>query len=606
MATVPLSGTDIRLLSGIPFTNDYKNTRWFDTITNQTAYFNSKPVVHSIVEANFQRIEGYNFIAVNKSIDELWNTNYLMFRNTSYNNKWFYAFITKLEYKNRGLTYVHFQIDVFQTWKFEMDFKPSYVVREHCKLWATDGTPIVNTVDEALHYGTDYDTVSVEKYVPFNDIYFLVIVTKSLMHDREVEKAKDIYPTINTLPQPLNYYVHPIKLDGTDPIVWDGTEAIVLSKPLKLLENLYKMDDAVNNIVSLYITDYIGVNLDFTDDVLTMPTDKFVNVSMHDLTDPENNLFVNTVFVKDIKNYQPKEKNFGSKWNGYDSVTESKLMMYPYTQLVLDDFKGNRVTLRNEHIYGNELKVLVKGSLGTSNKVSYGVKWYNFNGSVYDNTFENQLSDEATLINNEPNDIPIVTDMLSAYLQGNRNSLQNQKNSIIFNGIANAVGGIANTAGGAITGGAIGGVGGAIAGGFGGAVSTVQGAGNAVLQMQGLQAKQKDIDNTPPAMSKMGSNTAYSVGNGYNGLYVIKKQIKPEYRKKLSDFFKMFGYKVNEVKTPNFHTRNHWNYVQTSACTITGNFNNDDLNELKNIFDQGITLWHTDDVGNYSLENGVI
>lgn len=601
MATVPLSGTDIRLLSSIPFSNDYKNTRWFDTITEQTAYFNSKPVVHSMIEANFQRIEGYNYIAVNKSIDDLWNTNYIMFRNTSYNNKWFYAFVTKLEYKNAGLTYVHFQIDVFQTWKFEMNFKPSYIVREHCKLWNTDGTPVINTIDEGLNYGSEYDNVYAERFTPYADIYFLVIVTKSLMHDLADANSNDIYPTINASPQPLNYYVHPFKLDGSDPVVWDGAESIVLSKPTKVLEALYKLDDAVNNVVSLYITDYIGTNMSFSDGVLTMPPTQFEQATIHDTTVTPN-IFLNTVFVKEIKNYVPRVIDLGEKWSGYESVKESKLLMYPYTQLLLDDFKGNRTTFKTEYVNHTNLKLIIKGSLGTSNKVSYGFADYNYSG----NGFFNQLSDESALINNEPNDIPIVTDMLAAYLQGNRNSLQNQKNSIIFNGVMNAIGGVTNTVGGAVTGGAIGGVGGAIAGGLGGATSTVQGAGNAVLQMQGLQAKQKDINNIPPSIAKMGSNTAYNLGNDYNGLYIIKKQIKPEYRKKLEDFFNMFGYKVNEVKTPNFHTRQYWNYVQTSNCIITGNFNNDDLNELKNIFDSGITLWHTDDIGNYSLENGVI
>jgi hypothetical protein len=103
MATVPLSGTDIRLLSGIPFSNDYKNTRWFDTVTEQTNYFLSKSVVQVIPENTFQRTnEGYNFISVSNNIDALWGTNYVMFRNTSYNSKWFYGFVTKLEYKNKN------------------------------------------------------------------------------------------------------------------------------------------------------------------------------------------------------------------------------------------------------------------------------------------------------------------------------------------------------------------------------------------------------------------------------------------------------------------------------------------------------------------------
>jgi len=107
-------------------------------------------------------------------------------------------------------------------------------------------------------------------------------------------------------------------------------------------------------------------------------------------------------------------------------------------------------------------------------------------------------------------------------------------------------------------------------------------------------------------MVKMGSNTAYDYGNGYKGIFIIKKQVKPEYRKKLTDFFNMFGYKINEVKIPNFHTRQNWNYIETTSCTITGNLNNEDLQELKSIFDSGVTLWHTDDVANYELSNGVV
>jgi hypothetical protein len=101
-------------------------------------------------------------------------------------------------------------------------------------------------------------------------------------------------------------------------------------------------------------------------------------------------------------------------------------------------------------------------------------------------------------------------------------------------------------------------------------------------------------------------NTNFDYGHKFTGLYVIRKQIKPEYRKKLEDFFNVFGYMLNEVKIPNFHTRQNWNFVQTKGCNILASINNEDLQELKNIFDNGITFWHTDDVGNYSLDNGVI
>jgi hypothetical protein len=604
MATVPLSGTNIRLLSGVPFQSDYKHTRWFDTITEQTSYFTSKPIVYSKSEHNFQRIEGKTFISVNKSIDELWSVNYLMFQNTSYNNKWFYAFVTKLEYVQQKTTYVHFEIDVFQTWKFEMDFKPSYVVREHCPLWNADGSPVINTVDEGLNYGSDYEVVDVANWKPYNDIFFLVIVCKSLLHDRENEKAGDIYPNVNATPQPLCYYIHPFKLDNTVPNAWDESDQeVILSQATELLTAIYKMDNAVNNVVSLYITDYIGYDISVdSSGTMRFPSSTFTNVNIvYEAAGTTTDSYLNTIFVKSMTNYTGKSTVFANKYDKYRSVKESKLLMYPYTVLTIDDLKGNRQTIKNEYITGDDITITVHGSLGTSNKTSYGIENYLITDNLEPaDWFYSSL--ENSVLNSNPNDLPIITDMLAAFLQGNRNSIQNQLNSTIFNGWLNTMGSVT------------GGIGssnlnpsGASPLGLANAgLSVASGMANTYYQTQGLIAKQKDISNTPPSLSKLGGNTAFDYGNRINGLYLIKKQIRPEYQKKLEDFFNIFGYKKNEVKIPNFHTRQYWNYVQTAGCTITGNFNNEDINELKSIFDNGITFWHTDDVGNYLLENEVI
>lgn len=309
----------------------------------------------------------------------------------------------------------------------------------------------------------------------------------------------------------------------------------------------------------------------------------------------DGGIYFNCLRVHNVNNFSILSENIGNKYDGYKSVTESKLLMYPYTQLVFMDFKGNIANFKNEYISSQSITIRTKGSLGTSNKTSYGISDYNTDTNT---SLVFETSDENALINNEPNDIPIITDLLSAYLQGNKNAIQVSKDSAVFNGV---VGGINS---------AITGVGSAMMRNPIGVASAttdiVQGAGNTVLQLQAINAKQKDIANVPPQLSKQGSNSSYTVGNRFNGLFIIKKQIKPEYRKKLSDFFKMFGYKTNEVKIPNFHTRQNWNYVQTESCHIKGDFNNEDLNELQSIFDSGITLWHYDDVGNYALENEVI
>lgn len=60
----------------------------------------------------------------------------MMFRNTSYGSKWFYAFITGVEYLNDSACYITFVLDVIQTWWFDFTIRDSMVVREHS---STDG-----------------------------------------------------------------------------------------------------------------------------------------------------------------------------------------------------------------------------------------------------------------------------------------------------------------------------------------------------------------------------------------------------------------------------------------------------------------------------------
>lgn len=605
MATIPLSGTNIRLLSGIPFSNDYKHTRWFDSSGEQYTWFENRPAVHTMGQTSFQRQDNQTFIRVNKSVDALYGVNYVMFQNSDYSTKWFFAFVNRLEYVRDNLTNVHIQIDLFQTWKNRIEFQPSFVVREHRPLWQADGRPVVNTVDEGLAYGLDYDTVYIEQFQPLKNIQYMVIVCKTPMH--EGATSNDITPVLIGMPQPLTYYVIPFRDNDLTPTIMHGGEATVPTPPTRAMQELYKNETAVNNIVSIYITEDIGISANLDNSIPSAPAISFPNGFDTYFDVVELGGGVSTLYVKKAGKFVPKEHLIQEdKYSDYVPVRESKLLMYPYTTLVLDDFKGNRVSYKNEYINGKALSLLVKGSIGLSNFVSYGVNQYN-HGNILDNPLFMDLNNESALLNNTPNDVTVINDYLTAFIQGNQNQIKNQETSIMFNGIMNGItsGASAMNAGGLaspVPGGDIPSPMGVVAG-IGG---VVQGAGNTVIELQGIQAKQKDIANIPPSIQKMGTNTAYNMGNNYTGVYIIKKQIKAEYRRKLTDFFNLYGYKTNEVKIPNFHTRRYWNYVETKGCVILGDFNADDLTGIKSIFDKGITLWHTDQIGNYELDNEVL
>ena len=84
--------------------------------------------------------------------------------------------------------------------------------------------------------------------------------------------------------------------------------------------------------------------------------------------------------------------------------------------------------------------------------------------------------------------------------------------------------------------------------------------------------------------------------------------IKQEYAKKIDDFFTYYGYQVNRFGIPLQNSRQYWNYIKTIEANIEG----DDvpqiaLNEIKNIFNNGVTLWHGGaHIYDYSLNNAIV
>lgn len=571
--------TEVRLLNNVPLTSSYEHQMTFASKTAQSTYFTGK-TAHTFSDFTYVKEDGTVKVPLGR--DQLYACNYIMFKNTDFGTKWFYGFITKLEYVNPDTTKVHFELDVYQTWQFDFTFRQSYVEREHTQRF--NGTvPVINTIDEGLAYGDEYETVHMQQVNSFDDIFFLVIACKQPMHTGSTGK---VTPNFNGAPQPLTYYVHPFKLDGTYPTMMLGTQGLTVSPVADVLEALYEVEDAQNNIVSIYITEHFGIGLAKTDNLYVFPSDKFEAVQVGTFS---------TVHAYNVTDYSGNGKNLGNKYTGFYTSSESKLLMYPYCVTVLTDMKGNQIELKNEYIKGTDLTVFIRGSLGVSNKVAYTVPNYRVDVADDTNLFNSQF--EHALINNSPNDLPVITDLLAAYLQGNRNTIENQKASMWFNAITTTIGG-------AVAGGAgmlgRGGIPGAVIGaGIGGGMA----AANAHFTIEGLNAKQEDIANIPASISKMGGNTAFDFGHRLTGLFVIKKQITSEWRQRLEGYFKMFGYKVNMLKVPNLKTRQHYNFVKTVGANVTGNVPQEDLAVIKRMFDQGVTLWHGDWVGDYSLQN---
>lgn len=101
----------------------------FSSIASQNSYFSSKKIFSSGCtnyndRSGFLRVDGY--------VEDFSNVNYGYYTNT-YNNvsKTFYFFIVKKELINKKTTRLTIQIDVFQTWMFDVSYGQCMIERAH-------------------------------------------------------------------------------------------------------------------------------------------------------------------------------------------------------------------------------------------------------------------------------------------------------------------------------------------------------------------------------------------------------------------------------------------------------------------------------------------
>ena len=114
----------------------------------------------------------------------------------------------------------------------------------------------------------------------------------------------------------------------------------------------------------------------------------------------------------------------------------------------------------------------------------------------------------------------------------------------------------------------------------------------------------RESRNPNQAMGTTATNS--KLQNDYCGWYYAQITVRPEFAEIIDDFFDMYGYQVDLVKTPNETGRTSWNYVKCSNACNRGNVPADQMAAINNIYNAGITFWHVDDIGNYSLSNAIV
>lgn len=556
--------TDVILLK-VPLEIDEINQLTFTTATAQYNYFNSLPKY--IIEAGdftYQRKD--NTIRFPAQYDNILQYNYVMYRNTSYSNKWFYAFISGTEYLNDNVTAIQIKTDVWQTWQFDIEYKPVFVEREH----VNDDTAGLHTVPENLELG-EYQIVDLrnsplwETNTPSTDYCIVFCVTKLCDDSSSYYLTKDVngrvYGDIGCIG---GVYSSLIFFAVSS---FDDANTVIAA---------YNADDKTTTdaIVNMYMCPSCAVN---------------TTISVADRTTITNNDFTLHTYLYPLNNYYESEVyklQQPSILAGEYHPINNKLLTYPYSYFYVTNKCGEDVTYHYEDfpfetIEGNTARtisykkaIVPSASLSAklyftnykdySESAAYGTKMYNY-GVNYGK-------------------VPVcawTTDYYTNWLTQNGVNV----GLSIASSVANM--GIASLT----------------IGGVGLAASAIS-AGYSIANTLAEVHKASVI---PPQAHGDINTGDFNFAFNRNSISFYEMSIRPEMAAVIDSYFSMYGYKVNIVKIPNITGRRNWNYVKTIGCYIEADIPQDDLNEIKGMFDRGVTFWHNPATfADYTQNNDII
>lgn len=566
---------EVYLLKDIKITPTYTDTIYFATKAAQTTYFtNPLKRVATLTGQSYQR-HSRGWLKIGLPIGTVAQANYMMFKNTAFENKWFYAFITDWEYLNNGNTLISFMIDDMQTWFFDCTLGDCFVDREH----AMDDTVGANRIPEPI----GSDRVMMTQRWSCSDMTNYSVVIQASQQNRDTPFETD--------------YFHQGQFNGLS--IWvtdcdDGTDASTIASVLNTMvgDGSYSEDATEQQqVVS----------------VVQFPT-RFT--------------------VDGTRPYSVTEGNFSRNGtlNGY-TPKNKKLLTAPFKQLLLTNGIGASATLDYDEFYSSGAKVnpsfKVTGTFNGSGQIMCVPQ--NYKG-VTDNY-------DFKIVISEFPQCGYTLDSYRAWLAGGGDIKQKVA---VIKGIANGLFGTAGVAASVgneynnqwqqnynqryaeaeeagrkypeqlahtyadkktTVGGAIGG---AITGLVGAVGRIAGGAVNTYTDYKTTEFESHAQPNIPVGM------TAGNVMVGARELNFrcYEVDVNATDARILDEYFDKYGYQTNRLKVPNISGRKAWNYVKTRECELVGNIPASIKASIMDIFNTGVTFWKDGDkIGDYSQDN---
>lgn len=582
--------TDLYLLK-CPIESDQRNQLTFATRSAQETYFKSLPKI-SLDNFSYQRKDSY--IRVPAHIDSIIGYNYVMYQNNNYSNRWFYAFITNMEYVNDQCTNVYIKTDVYQTWAMDITDKVCYVEREH----VNDDTVGLNTIPEGLDTG-EYICNDVVEYIYADPEtvtgaaaaaeYMVCIQVTTLTLSNNDYFDGPTYNILNSVPQGCYVIAWPLS-KFTAGNMWGFCGAYDSKGKGDAIVSAFIVPRALSSDWHTYTGHGILANLSSP---VYYPVDTHGGTIM---TGKQNGASANSMTVSlnsTIDGYSPKNNKCKVAPYNYFTVTNNNGTDLEY---YYEDFRGTpEFYLTGSFEQGASVMLYPANSKKTSTTAvtyagngwtegisggknptlswqsDYYLNWQAKNGTNVAIQTGLQAAGMAVSVLT-PTITNAATHALDVETAVERGHFPDEEHMSVNAG-----------------------------GPLGAVVSFAS-------QVANTQNSIRNAKMVPPQAKGNAStgNLAFATGNA--GKYTARKMsCRAEYIRCIDDYFSMFGYKVNRKKIPNFTGRTNWNYVKTLGFNCVGDVPEKDLEEYKSLFNNGITLWHNPSTFmDYTQNNNII
>lgn len=542
--------SDVYLLK-VPLEIDNENQLTFANATAQYNYFNSLP---KIGYDDFTYIRKDGVLRIPAVMDDILSYNYVMYRNDAYSSKWFYAYITGMEYVNDSVTDVSIATDVWQTWQFDLTYKRTFVEREH----VNDDTIGAHTQPEGLQLGE-----------------VMVNTTESIKPDKSVKDSDNITITTTNNLLPIYFQVTEFLSDylpeGTNfsNVTYNGLFSglyffgVLSASDAKLIIQKYAQAGKSEAIVAIF-----QAPLQFLD-------------GCHKITSSGLSIYLPADATQLSTLTSTKTITRPSKLNGY-TPKNNKLFTYPYSYMYITNNAGGDTTFNYEDFTNASPKFVIKGSISQGCSVK-----------LIPNSYKSQTNDDLFEYGLIGAKYPICAWATDYYINWMAQNGGNINTDVVSQVLTRSIG-FENAS---LFNNKLG-MAGAVIGAGAQIASTIAEVERAKILPDQARGNTNASDILVGARTKLGGTVYYTVDC---------MSVRAENAKIIDDYFSMFGYKVNEVKVPNVTGRRNWNYVKTVGCYIDADIPQDDLQNIKLMFDKGITFWHNPATFcDYSQQNDII